>query len=96
MKSIQDAQSSLVNDTCAECGSFVDIGAVVEEGDTKLQLNLSGDNARAEAGMLAEQATQRFADAVVELQQQGNDVQLNIEFGCSAEKMIFQLQHNLP
>ncbi|MCH1927041.1 YfcZ/YiiS family protein [Shewanella sp. C32] len=96
MKSIKDAQSSLVNDTCAECGSYVDIGAVVEEGDTKLQLNLAGANAKAEAGMLAEQAQQRFADAVVELQEQEHSVQLSIVFGCSAEKMIFQLQHNLP
>lgn len=96
MKSIQEAQSSLVNDTCAECGSYVDIGAVVEESDTKLQLELCGDNARTEAGMLAEQAKQRFADAEVELQEHANGVQLNIVFGCSAEKMIFQLQHNLP
>ncbi|MCD8476437.1 MAG: hypothetical protein LRY40_09340 [Shewanella fodinae] len=48
MKSIKEAQSDLVNDTCAECGSFVDIGAVVEESDVLLQLPFSGKAAKAE------------------------------------------------
>ncbi|MFQ6371001.1 DUF406 family protein [Shewanella sp. YIC-542] len=96
MKSIKEAQSDLVNDTCAECGSYVDIGAVVEESDIVLQLTFTGDAAKEDAQALADKAKARFNDVVVNLVQQNDDWQLALEFGCSAEKMIFQLQNSLP
>ncbi|MCL1073170.1 DUF406 family protein [Shewanella dokdonensis] len=96
MKSIKEAQSDLVNDTCAECGSFVDIGAVVEETDVLLQLPFAGENAKADAEALAAKAKARFADVLVRLIAQDNGWLLQLEFGCSAEKMIFQLQNSLP
>ncbi len=43
MKNIQKAQSNLVNDTCTDCGSFVDVGAVIDEYATVLELELNGD-----------------------------------------------------
>ncbi|MDN5369516.1 DUF406 family protein [Shewanella fodinae] len=96
MKSIKEAQSDLVNDTCAECGSFVDIGAVVEESDVLLQLPFSGKAAKADAEALADKAKARFNDVIVRLTEQDNVWLLQLEFGCSAEKMIFQLQNSLP
>lgn len=44
MKSIEQAQAANVQDTCAECGSYVDIGTVVEEGDTLLSLTFQGES----------------------------------------------------
>ena len=46
MKGIIEAQSPTVNDTCTDCGSFVDIGAVIDEHDTLLTLNFVGDSAQ--------------------------------------------------
>ncbi|MGL4615543.1 MAG: DUF406 family protein, partial [Shewanella sp.] len=34
MKGIIAGQAHTVNDTCTDCGSFVDIGAVIDEHDT--------------------------------------------------------------
>ncbi|MDF0535912.1 DUF406 family protein [Shewanella yunxiaonensis] len=96
MKSIKEAQSDLVNDTCAECGSFVDIGTVVEESDVLLHLQFSGKTAKEDAQTLADKASARFADAVVTLTEKAPNWLLDIEFGCSAEKMIFQLENSLP
>ncbi|KFZ37341.1 hypothetical protein HR45_11860 [Shewanella mangrovi] len=96
MKSIKDAQSSLVNDTCAECGSYVDIGAVIEESDTLLKVEFVGESAIEQAEQLGQQAKARFADVTYQVQAMVDGAQLLVNFGCSAEKMIFQLQHSLP
>ena len=96
MKSIKAAQSDLVNDTCAECGSFVDIGTVLEEDDTLLQLDFVGETAVADAAAIVEQTAARFSDAAITQQATDDGVRLAINFSCSAEKIIFQLQHRLP
>lgn len=96
MKSIKEAQSDLVNDTCAECGSFVDIGTVLEEDDTLLQLDFVGDTATADAAAVVEQTAAQFSDASISQQATAEGVRLNINFSCSAEKIIFQLHHRLP
>ncbi|QSX35144.1 DUF406 family protein [Shewanella avicenniae] len=96
MKSIKDAQSSLVNDTCAECGSYVDIGAVIEENDTLLKVDFVGESATQQAQALGEQACTRFEDAQYQVVTTAEGAQLLVTFGCSAEKMIFQLQNSLP
>ena len=43
MKRHNRSKSPTVNDTCTDCGSFVDIGAVIDEHDTLLTLNFVGD-----------------------------------------------------
>ncbi|MCL1048966.1 YfcZ/YiiS family protein [Shewanella abyssi] len=95
MKNIQTAQSDLVNDTCNDCGSFVDVGAVIDEHDTVLELMLSGEDAAKLANEVAAKASSRFADVASEITTAGDDVKLVITFSFSAEKMIFQLENSL-
>ncbi|PKH55939.1 hypothetical protein CXF83_11990 [Shewanella sp. Choline-02u-19] len=92
MKNIQKAQSDLVNDTCNDCGSFVDVGAVIDEHDTVLELAFSSEDA---AKVVAEKATKRFVDVGSEISITGKDVNLVLTFSFSAEKMIFQLENSL-
>ncbi|ABZ76504.1 conserved hypothetical protein [Shewanella halifaxensis HAW-EB4] len=95
MKNIQKAQSDLVNDTCNDCGSFVDVGAIIDEHDTVLELELSGDNCEQLANEVIEKAQQRFEGVTFEKQLQGQDAKVSITFSFSAEKMIFQLENGL-
>lgn len=95
MKNIQKAQSDLVNDTCNDCGSYVDVGAVIDEHDTVLELIFSGDDATTLAKNIAEKATNRFADVGSELVMTSSEVKLIVTFSFSAEKMIFQLENSL-
>ncbi|MFV7772576.1 MULTISPECIES: DUF406 family protein [Shewanella] len=95
MKKIQEGQSELVNDTCTDCGSYADIGAVIDEFDTVLTLNRQGENAQAELQKLADAAKARFDGVVSEMTTLDDGQQLTLTFGYSAEKMIFQLEHGL-
>lgn len=95
MKSIEDAKLPTVNDTCTHCGSFVDIGAVIEEDDTVLVVNCTGETAKSDAEALAKKAQTRFNDARYDITENNNNVTLTIHFSVSAEKMIFQLQNSL-
>ncbi|QQX78388.1 DUF406 family protein [Shewanella sp. KX20019] len=95
MKNIQKAQSDLVNDTCNDCGSFVDVGAVIDEHDTVLELMLSGEDAVKLATEVATKASNRFADVTSEVTRAGDDIKLALTFSFSAEKMIFQLENSL-
>ncbi|GGQ06594.1 DUF406 family protein [Shewanella litoralis] len=95
IKQIKQQQSSNVNDSCADCGSFVDIGAVVEADDTLLQLSFSGADASTKANALEQIALQRFPETRTEMSQQGNQCQLTMNFAFSVEKMIFQLENSL-
>ncbi|MBO2586892.1 DUF406 family protein [Shewanella algae] len=95
MKSIEQAQAANVQDTCAKCGSYVDIGTVVEEGDTLLSLTFQGESAVADAEALKQLAEGRFADVKAELCNDEQAVTLALTFSCSAEKMIFQLENGL-
>ncbi|MGS0675705.1 DUF406 family protein [Shewanella sp. 0m-4] len=95
MKNIQKAQSNLVNDTCTDCGSFVDVGAVIDEYDTVLELELNGENCEQLAEEVIAKAQQRFEGVTFEKQLQGQSVKINLTFSFSAEKMIFQLENGL-
>ena len=95
MKNIQKAQSNLVNDTCTDCGSFVDVGAVIDEYDTVLELELNGENCEQLAKEVIAKAQQRFEGVTFEKQLQGQSVKINLTFSFSAEKMIFQLENGL-
>ncbi|EGT3626596.1 YfcZ/YiiS family protein [Shewanella sp. NKUCC05_KAH] len=95
MKGIIEAQSPTVNDTCTDCGSFVDIGAVIDEHDTLLTLNFVGDSAQADAESMATRAQTRFAEVQTEFVTKTEGVDLLLTFNVSAEKMIFQLENGL-
>jgi uncharacterized protein YfcZ (UPF0381/DUF406 family) len=95
MKGIIEAQSPTVNDTCTDCGSFVDIGAVIDEHDTLLTLNFHGDTAQVEAENMAARAQARFAETQIDYVITATGIDLQLTFGVSAEKMIFQLANGL-
>ncbi|QYJ96010.1 YfcZ/YiiS family protein [Shewanella alkalitolerans] len=95
MKKIQEGQSELVNDTCNDCGSYADIGAVIDEFDTVLTLVREGDKAQSELQALAEAAKQRFEGVKSDIKAVEAGLELRLTFGYSAEKMIFQLEHGL-
>ena len=95
MKSIEESQSKSIHDTCTHCGSFVDIGAVIEADDTHLVLNLLGADALTKAKALADKAVSRFANATFDIKETTDGVELSLNFTVSAEKMIFQLQNSL-
>ena len=61
MKNIKESQSALVNDTCTDCGSYADIGAVIDEHDTLLTVTLSGSDAQEKAQTLLQEALQALA-----------------------------------
>lgn len=95
MKGIIEAQSPTVNDTCTDCGSFVDIGAVIDEHDTLLMLNFVGDSAQVDAESMASRAQARFAEVQTKFVTTAAGIDLLLTFGVSAEKMIFQLENGL-
>lgn len=95
MKGIIAAQAHTVNDTCTDCGSFVDIGAVIDEHDTLLELHFSGVNAQIDADTLAERAKARFSQTLAKSVLTESGVSLQLTFDVSAEKMIFQLENRL-
>ena len=95
IKQIKEQQANNVNDSCADCGSFVDIGAVVEADDTVLQLSFSGSDALLKANTLQEVALQRFPETKVTVTQHNDQYDLVLAFEFSVEKMIFQLENSL-
>ncbi|GGJ00002.1 hypothetical protein GCM10007978_42130 [Shewanella hanedai] len=95
MKNIKESQSALVNDTCTDCGSYADIGAVIDEHDTLLTVTLSGSDAQEKAQTLSDKAKNRFEDVESEIKIENEMVTLLIRFAFSAEKMIFQLENSI-
>ncbi|MPY24099.1 DUF406 family protein [Shewanella sp. YLB-07] len=95
MKNIQNAQSALVNDTCNDCGSYADIGAVIDEHDRQLVVSFTGEEALAESELLRDKVQARFDNVRVELMSVDSDISLTIDFAFSAEKMIFQLENSI-
>ncbi|GGI85170.1 DUF406 family protein [Shewanella gelidii] len=95
MKSIRESQSPNVNDTCTDCGSFADIGAVIEENDTLLEVELFGETAEQKAEELVNLALKKFDGVTSSIEKLEDKILLKLDFGFSAEKMIFQMQNNL-
>lgn len=95
MKSIQAAQSQTVNDTCNDCGSFVDIGTVIDTEDRRLTLHFAGEDALTCANDLSARAVERFDDVNTVTQSDETGLVLHLDFAYSAEKMIFQLENQL-
>lgn len=95
MKGIIAGQAVTVNDTCTDCGSFVDIGAVIDEQDTVLELSFAGAEAEVEATKMLERAQARFSQTQGNIVQDEASVTLKLVFDVSVEKMIFQLENGL-
>ncbi|WP_330148739.1 DUF406 family protein [Shewanella xiamenensis] len=95
MKGIIAGQTPTVNDTCTDCGSFVDIGAVIDEQDTVLELQFTGGEAENEAAKMVERAQTRFRHTQASVTRGETGVTLKLVFDVSVEKMIFQLENAL-
>lgn len=94
MKNIQQRQSDLVNDTCNDCGSYADIGAVIDEHDTVLILQYSLEQQHT-VDELVTKAQYRFDDVRADITQDDAMLTLKLQFQFSAEKMIFQLENHI-
>ncbi|NRD73674.1 DUF406 family protein [Shewanella sp. VB17] len=88
-------QSTLVNDTCNDCGSYADIGAMIDENDTQLLLSFTGIEAHKKAKITAEKAKNRFDNVTSEIKSEGEIFNLLIKFAFSVEKIIFQLENSI-
>ena len=88
----QDVQ---VSDSCNDCGSFVDIGTVIDEQDTQLILQVEGETALADAQAIIEKAETRFDSVNTRFDETDNHITVFIDFEFTAEKMIFQLENSL-
>lgn len=95
MKGIIAGQASTVNDTCTDCGSFVDIGAVIDEQDTALELTFTGAQAEVDATNMLERAQARFSQTQGNIVPNNAGATLTLVFDVSVEKMIFQLENGL-
>lgn len=84
-----------VNDTCNPCGSFVDIGTVIEAQDTELLIHLKGQQAEQDASRLSEKAKVRFKTTTASMKTTSEGVILGLNFEYTVEKMIFQLEEQL-
>ncbi|MCL1065578.1 YfcZ/YiiS family protein [Shewanella olleyana] len=88
-------QEVQVSDSCNDCGSFVDIGTVIDEQDTQLILQVEGDNAAADAESIINKAKTRFDNVNTRLDKTETHLTVFIDFEFTAEKMIFQLENSL-
>ena len=86
-------QQQNVNDTCSDCGSFVDIGTVIDEHDTELTLVFNGENAKNDAQNIANKATERFEHVIIDMTDLENSIKLTMTFSVTVEKMLFQLEN---
>lgn len=95
MKGIIAGQAPTVNDTCTDCGSFVDVGAVIDEQDTLLELQFTGTEAEDEAAKVIAVAQARFSHTQANVTRHAAGVTVKLVFDVSVEKMIFQLENGL-
>ncbi|UJF20903.1 DUF406 family protein [Shewanella sp. OMA3-2] len=94
IKKIRQQQQN-VNDSCRDCGSVVDIGAVIDEHDTELVLVFKTETAQADAQNMIVKAQNRFDQVNVKVNQLGYEVELILAFSVTVEKMLFQLENGL-
>ena len=88
-------QEVQVSDSCNDCGSFVDIGTVIDEQDTQLILQINGETAKSDAESIIEKAQTRFESVKTSFDETDTHITVFIEFEFTAEKMIFQLENRL-
>ncbi|GIU53204.1 MULTISPECIES: DUF406 family protein [Shewanella] len=88
-------QEVQVSDSCNDCGSFVDIGTVIDEQDTHLILQVEGENADVDTQNIIQKAQQRFESVKTSFDKSDKHYTIFLEFEFTAEKMIFQLENSL-
>ncbi|WP_153913178.1 DUF406 family protein [Shewanella sp. TC10] len=88
-------QEVQVSDSCNDCGSFVDIGTVIDEQDTQLILQVEGSTAADDAESIINKAKARFDNVNTRLDKTATHLTVFIDFEFTAEKMIFQLENSL-
>lgn len=78
------------------CGAFAEIGSIIQPDDTELSFPLSFDSqlaADAKRGELEAYVNEQFDDEVtIDFTEQGeNSYLVKLQFTCTAEKMIFEM-----
>ena len=88
-----------VEETCEACGCVAEIGTLINEGDDQLTLDVTAASlaeAHARVARFVELAKAIAADVKVaqQVQEQGDQavVTLQLTFGCTAEKLIFEMR----
>lgn len=95
VKIIRQQQQKNVSDSCSDCGSFVDIGAVIDEHDTELVLLFKTETAQEDAQNMVIKAQNRFEQINVKVNLLDHGVELILGFSVTVEKMLFQLENGL-
>ncbi|MFT6927404.1 MAG: hypothetical protein ACJAZP_003037 [Psychromonas sp.] len=92
------SQDKNADDVCEACGSFVELGSVIAEGDTVLVLPFTGkdsDAVKALAKKYVDAAKTRFESVIVSEQEtiaaDGVTLEVSLNFDCTAEKLIFEM-----
>jgi len=91
-------QQTTENDVCDACGTIVELGSVIAEGDTVLVLPFTGADKTSVKALTEKYITAaktRFPDVITDIEYQEVDgtVQgkLTLQFDCTAEKLIFEM-----
>jgi uncharacterized protein YfcZ (UPF0381/DUF406 family) len=95
---MSEDKKSTEADVCEACGTIVELGSVIEAGDTVLVLPFEGVD-QAGVNKLAQKyvdaAKARFETVEVNLEtsttEQGFTCQVTLEFECTVEKLIFEM-----
>ncbi|MCP4322342.1 MAG: DUF406 family protein [Psychromonas sp.] len=95
---MSEEKKSTEADVCEACGTIVELGSVITEGDTVLVLPFEG-TIQSEVQQLAQKyidaAKARFATVEVKQEElpseQGFACKITLTFECTAEKLIFEM-----
>ncbi len=87
------------DELCEACGSFAEIGSLIKEGEEILNLaltNVTEAEMQAQIDSLVSDATARFGDSfkytvVPTPAEEGVAATLSMEFSCTAERLIFEM-----
>ena len=93
------AAKEQMQETCEACGCVAEVGTIINEGDDVLHLTLSAANeADAKALLVRYEALARQISAEVQVTTVSRNVAELVEldvtllFGCTAEKLIFEMR----
>lgn len=93
MSQDQNISNSNETDVCEACGTIVELGSVIAEGDNVLVLPFSGE-AEAVSRLVekySEAAKERFSTVEINVEKKSDGVELTLRFECTAEKLIFEM-----
>ena len=85
-------------DVCEACGTIVELGSVINDGDCVLSLPFSGSDRKSVTDLAQkyiDEAKQRFPEVIIATKEnsdsEGEHCQLTLTFDCTAEKLIFEM-----